>query len=807
MARAARGSKSRPAGKLVLAHHITDFKAGLEKFAAMFTDNYGLKLVFRGTEARTDGKTIIVPELSLLERKNMTEAEVTEALNYLTCTRGYVYHEGAHVIFTDMSTTLNNIITKTGGMKFKQLCNTLEDLRVERKVGKVYPGAKETLHFSNVFLFDEIAKTYSTTGKVDPYVQLLYAFMLLGGMTGPSGRDHALWPKLDLPVRQRAKQFRTHVDRATAANSTAELVKIAAEIWKLLKENKDPEERKPPPSDKKPPPEAKEPNHEDYVPEDAPKSGKGKPEDEDEDDGKKAGGRPSEEDDDGDDDSDESSDEDDEDDGEGDDEGDADDDDDGDGDESESDSGDGDADDDAGSDGDDDADGGGASGDEDESDDGEEGEDGEEDDAGSGGDGDGDDESDADDGADGGDGSEGGDDSGDDESDGDDASDGDGEDSDDGDTDGDVEPDDASGGDASAATAGELGIDKENDTKATHDLRSHLTEGARTAATLTDRTLYRVFSTERDYIGPPPEPVDLAERQRRGHFVKELDEETRAVYGPMISRLEGLLKARTHSYNIHGLESGDLDQSALHNLAIGARNPHPLLRQQARRVFKQKVPGLSLDDTCVALSIDRSGSMSNGDRDVMAMKCTDILGNALHGVGVPFEVAAWSTRPTSWYGAASYTERELYARWSALDIYVIKSFEETWMHTRDRLQFIKAASCNVDGESIGYSVSRLLQRREKRKVLIVLCDGQPSGESGDKTDQVHHHLHDTIASARARGVEVYCIGIQTAAPAIYYAKDRTKYAATHVDPWFAHVNKIDDLPAALMRQLEAVLFR
>ena len=138
----------------------------------------------------------------------------------------------------------------------------------------------------------------------------------------------------------------------------------------------------------------------------------------------------------------------------------------------------------------------------------------------------------------------------------------------------------------------------------------------------------------------------------------------------------------------------------------------------------------------------------------------------------------------------------------------------------------------MDGESIAFAVGRLLQRKEKRKVLLVLCDGVPSGECGDKPEMLEAHLHQTIAKARAAGVEVYCIGVQTYWPARYYAKNPTavmkrmeemeKLARSAVtiedkkrvveqakltnDPYFSWVSDINDLPPSLMRQLEAVLF-
>lgn len=775
--------------RAMLTHRIADYKVGLEKFAGMFTGNFGVRLVFRGTVARTEGSTITVPELSLLDRPSMTEAEIQEALEVLRHTRGFVYHEGAHIIFTRMTGALNGRITRTGGVKFKFLCNILEDARVERAVGAVYPGARETLRESNVFLMDAILAKMQDE-DVDAYIQLLYSFMLLSGMAG-DGRAHPLWPALDLAVRQRAKPFRALIERAVTASSTTAMVDIAEEIWAHLKEKTEPT----PPAEKSPKSkqEPQKPNHEDYTPpadRDSPKSEEEEEEDDDDD-----GDDEDEDEDDGD--ADESSDEEDEGDDEDADDGGADDDEDGDDED----------------DGSDDADDDGESGDDDGGDEDDDAGDADADDDDAGDD---DGEEDDDEGDD--DGDDGDDDgSGDDDEDGDDG-DGDGDEGD-GDDDDDDGDDDADGDSDEDGGSGVESPDFDLEAKpeegkppeAPEDLRSLLTETMTEHADAArgDR-VYRVYSTAEDKIGVPREP-EAAEKAVRQVFAHDLDEQTRQIYGPLVERFNGLLRARTLDYTVRGLDSGELDPSMLHNLAIAHHTTDPHVRAQAQHVFQQRVPGLALTATAVALSVDRSGSMA-GVRDRLAMMCTNIIASALEGVRVPFMASTWNNRGTNHYARATQAERDLYNRWSALTIDVIKGFNETWTTVRDRLILLRGTSCNVDGESIWWQAQQLLARPEPRKVMWVLCDGEPSGSSGDNERMLAQHLHEIVARIRAHGIELRCIGINAPEAGAYYAKNWSSVRSAgrspdrpYVDPYFVNITDPTTLPPVLVHQLETAL--
>ena len=68
----------------------TQLETTLEKISRVITEKYGLQVVFRGGECKTDGQTIYLPSLP----ETMGEG-------VLPAIRGWADHECAHAIFTE----------------------------------------------------------------------------------------------------------------------------------------------------------------------------------------------------------------------------------------------------------------------------------------------------------------------------------------------------------------------------------------------------------------------------------------------------------------------------------------------------------------------------------------------------------------------------------------------------------------------------------------------------------------------------------------------------------------------------------
>lgn len=103
-------------------------------------DQMGVNVVIRGNTAATNGKTIYLPELP------KDDAEAT------LLARGFLDHEAAHVRLTDFSVTEDDPY-------LKNLTNIIEDIRIEKEMGQLYPGCAVNLR--------NLANHLAETGSFD----------------------------------------------------------------------------------------------------------------------------------------------------------------------------------------------------------------------------------------------------------------------------------------------------------------------------------------------------------------------------------------------------------------------------------------------------------------------------------------------------------------------------------------------------------------------------------------------------------------------------------------------------------------
>jgi cobaltochelatase CobT len=109
-----------------------------------------------------------------------------------------------------------------------------------------------------------------------------------------------------------------------------------------------------------------------------------------------------------------------------------------------------------------------------------------------------------------------------------------------------------------------------------------------------------------------------------------------------------------------------------------------------------------------------------------------------------------------------------------------------------RYNFCHNMCLNVDGVSIEKAGRELLKRPEKRKVLMVLSDGEPNDGYSCIQGGLERHLKNVINSLAAQGVEVFGIGIESDAVSSYY-------------PDYAVLNDVADLEKEVIGRMEGLL--
>ena len=84
------------------------------------------------------------------------------------------------------------------------------------------------------------------------------------------------------------------------------------------------------------------------------------------------------------------------------------------------------------------------------------------------------------------------------------------------------------------------------------------------------------------------------------------------------------------------------------------------------------------------------------------------------------------------------------------------------------LMHIEGLRNNLDGEAVLWAARRLTRRPERRHVMFVLSDGDPAGHS--RWAGGGQYLKQAVKRAERAGIEVYGIGMESAAVENYYQK-------------------------------------
>jgi cobaltochelatase CobT len=270
---------------------------------------------------------------------------------------------------------------------------------------------------------------------------------------------------------------------------------------------------------------------------------------------------------------------------------------------------------------------------------------------------------------------------------------------------------------------------------------------------------YRVFDPTHDEVTdamlmrPPQELARLRERLdellvRHPHLVARL-----------ANRLRRCLLAVQRQDWTRDLDEGGLDTSRLARAVIDPNCPLSFRQQRDRHAR----------DTVVSLLIDNSGSMAGRAIETAAV-CADILARTLERCGVRSEILGFTTG--AWKGGRA-RERWIAlgrpahpGRLNELQHIIYKPADASWRRARTGLGLMLDPMLlkeNVDGEALLWAHQRLLSRPERRRILIVISDGEPADEvtlDANGSDYLQRHLRRVIAWIEARSpVHLVAIGV------------------------------------------------
>lgn len=209
------------------------------------------------------------------------------------------------------------------------------------------------------------------------------------------------------------------------------------------------------------------------------------------------------------------------------------------------------------------------------------------------------------------------------------------------------------------------------------------------------------------------------------------------------NKIKRLLTIMSRDKYEYGKKRGYIHNNNLYRVTIKDSKSY------AEKIFKQRKQSEVLD-TCVSVLIDMSGSMG-GTKMQHAAQAAILLNDAIAKLGVPVEIAGFTEHYT---GPVHYLFKKFDTK---CDGTLLK--ERIKKGTEDMAQ-------NADGESILYAYHRIKYRKEKKKILIVLSDGQPAADRGYG---IVGFTKKIVKSIEKQGqVQIYGIGIRSDAVKSFY---------------------------------------
>jgi len=263
------------------------------------------------------------------------------------------------------------------------------------------------------------------------------------------------------------------------------------------------------------------------------------------------------------------------------------------------------------------------------------------------------------------------------------------------------------------------------------------------------------------------------------HNYASLKHEVKSIVAPIKHDLERILKVKENAKWRVERERGSVNSKSLSKL---------LTDKNYRTPFKE-FHKVETNNVAVQLLVDMSGSMAG--KIHIAQMAVVAMAEALKSLDIPFEVT----------GFHSTLSRELYAHTGArddrfgrtqemLDLHVFKRFDCPTLYAIEK---IKSGHNNPDGECVVWAAKRLAERKEKRKILLVLSDGYPNTNDTDTT-RLNQDLRLKVGNIIKSGIEVVGVGITTD-------------AVRHFYPEYIVINDLDKLPSETMKKLSKILVR
>tara|TARA_B100000941_G_scaffold116979_1_gene82068 strand:+ start:8058 stop:9845 length:1788 start_codon:yes stop_codon:yes gene_type:complete len=270
---------------------------------------------------------------------------------------------------------------------------------------------------------------------------------------------------------------------------------------------------------------------------------------------------------------------------------------------------------------------------------------------------------------------------------------------------------------------------------------------------------YKVYTDEFDEIIRAEELENDIELDRLRNNLDQQLQQLKNFINKLANKLQRKLLAKQNRSWEFDLEEGLLDTSRLSRIIT---DPYNSLS------FK-KEKDIDFKDTLVTILIDNSGSM-RGKPITVAAICADILSRTLERCSVKVEILGFTTR--HWKGGSSrekwmQNEKPKFpGRLNDLRHIIYKSADVPWRISKKNMGLMLKEGLlkeNIDGEALKWAYTKMLKRREERKILMVISDGAPVDDSTlstNSSDYLETNLKNVVSWIEKKtNVELLAIGI------------------------------------------------
>lgn len=273
------------------------------------------------------------------------------------------------------------------------------------------------------------------------------------------------------------------------------------------------------------------------------------------------------------------------------------------------------------------------------------------------------------------------------------------------------------------------------------------------------KNAYKIYTSKFDQVILPQKLINKNELEL---LRDQLDLKMGKLVGiskKMSLRLKRKLLSKKNSFVERDASRGILDRKKLVRLVIDPLVEDVWVTQKTHEY----------QDTALTILLDNSGSM-RGNPIVMSALACEIIAEILEKFSVKTEIIGFTT--ADWKGGKA---RKLWesegspknpGRLNELRHVIYKHFNQSLKKSKVNLGLMLkegALKENIDGEALLFARSRLMQRSEKRKILLVISDGTPiddSTASANDSDILSDHLRHVIKKIEQRAqIEIVGVGI------------------------------------------------